>query len=411
MSKVQLSIPAKLVPVFQGEARYRGAYGGRGSAKTRTFALMSAVWAYKRDMAGDSGVILCAREFMNSLEESSLEEVKQAIRETNWLAPHFILGEKFIKTKSGRISYVFAGLRHNLDSIKSKARILLAWVEEAETVSEIAWQKLEPTVRETQSEIWITWNPEERGSATDSRFRQHPPENAKIIEMNYHDNPWFPSELEQTRLADKQRLDDATYRWIWEGAYLEQSEAQIFRDKFQELDFVPNLDFNGPYYGLDFGFANDPTAAVKCWVFNGDLFIEYEAGKVRLELDEIAEFIAQRIPEFKQHKVRADSARPESISYLRRHGVPQMEGVKKWQGSVEDGIEHIKSYGKVYIHPRCKETLNEFRLYCYKTDRLSGDVLPQIVDAHNHYIDALRYALTPLIKKRGDFKQSALKLY
>ena len=411
MSKVQLSIPAKLVPVFQGEARYRGAYGGRGSAKTRTFALMSAVWAYKRDMAGDSGVILCAREFMNSLEESSLEEVKQAIRETNWLAPHFILGEKFIKTKSGRISYVFAGLRHNLDSIKSKARILLAWVEEAETVSEIAWQKLEPTVRETQSEIWITWNPEERGSATDSRFRQHPPENAKIIEMNYHDNPWFPSELEQTRLADKQRLDDATYRWIWEGAYLEQSEAQIFRDKFQELDFVPNLDFNGPYYGLDFGFANDPTAAVKCWVFNGNLFIEYEAGKVRLELDETAEFIAQRIPEFKQHKVRADSARPESISYLRRHGVPQMEGVKKWQGSVEDGIEHIKSYGKVYIHPRCKETLNEFRLYCYKTDRLSGDVLPQIVDAHNHYIDALRYALTPLIKKRGDFKQSALKLY
>ena len=145
--------------------------------------------------------------------------------------------------------------------------------------------------------------------------------------------------------------------------------------------------------------------------FDNDLYIEYEAGKVRLELDETAEFITQRIPEFAQHKVRADSARPESISYLRRHGVPQMEGVKKWQGSVEDGIEHIKSYNKVYIHPRCKETLNEFRLYSYKTDRLSGDVLPQIIDANNHYIDALRYALTPLIKKRGDFKQTSLKLY
>lgn len=397
---MQLSIPAKLVDVFQGECRYRGAYGGRGSAKTRTFALMTAVWAYKRDMAGDSGVILCAREFMNSLEESSLEEVKQAIRETEWLAPHFILGEKFIKTKSGRIAYVFAGLRHNLDSIKSKARILLAWVEEAETVSEMAWRKLEPTVREHQSEIWVTWNPEKRGSATDLRFRQHKPENSKIVEMNYHDNPWFPPELEQTRLADKQRLDDATYRWIWQGDYLEQSEAQIFRDKFQELPFTPQPDFNGPYYGLDFGFANDPTAAVKCWVFNNDLYIEYEAGKVRLELDETAEFIAQRIPEFESHKVRADSARPESISYLRRHGVPQMEGVKKWQGSVEDGIEHIKSYNKVYIHPRCQETLNEFRLYSYKTDRLSGDVLPQIVDANNHYIDALRYALTPLIKHK-----------
>ena len=408
---MQLSIPAKLIDVFKGECRYRGAYGGRGSAKTRTFALMTAVWAYKRDMAGDSGVILCAREFMNSLEESSLEEVKQAIRSTEWLLPHFIIGEKFIKTRSGRISYVFAGLRHNLDSIKSKARILLAWVEEAETVSEMAWQKLEPTVREHQSEIWVTWNPEKRGSATDERYRQHKPENSKIVEMNYHDNPWFPAELEQTRLADKQRLDDATYRWIWQGDYLEQSEAQIFRDKFKELMFTPQSDFNGPYYGLDFGFANDPTAAVKCWVFNNDLYIEYEAGKVRLELDETAEFITQRIPEFAQHKVRADSARPEAISYLRRHGVPQMEGVKKWQGSVEDGIEHIKSYNKVYIHPRCKETLNEFRLYSYKTDRLSGDVLPQIIDANNHYIDALRYALTPLIKKRGDFKQTSLKLY
>lgn len=264
MSKVQLSIPAKLIDVFKGECRYRGAYGGRGSAKTRTFALMTAVWAYKRDMAGDSGVILCAREFMNSLEESSLEEVKQAIRSTEWLLPHFIIGEKFIKTRSGRISYVFAGLRHNLDSIKSKARILLAWVEEAETVSEMAWQKLEPTVREHQSEIWVTWNPEKRGSATDERFRQHKPENSKIVEMNYHDNPWFPTELEQTRLADKQRLDDATYRWIWQGDYLEQSEAQIFRDKFKELMFTPQSDFNGPYYGLDFGFANDPTAAVKC---------------------------------------------------------------------------------------------------------------------------------------------------
>ncbi|KIE87667.1 terminase [Actinobacillus pleuropneumoniae] len=359
---------------------------------------MTAVWALRRDQAGDSGVILCAREYMNSLEESSLEEVKQAIRSTSWLEPHFVIGEKFIKTKSGRISYVFAGLRHNLDSIKSKARILLAWVEEAETVSEVAWQKLEPTVREHNSEIWVTWNPEKRGSATDLRFRQHVPENAKIIEMNYSDNPWFPKELEQTRLADKARLDDATYRWIWEGAYLEQSEAQIFRDKYQELEFEPNPDFDGPYHGLDFGFANDPTAAIKCWVFDGDLYIEYEAGQVRLELDETASFISGRIPEFEKYISRADSARPESISYLKRHGFPRIEGVKKWQGSVEDGIEHIKSYGKVYIHPRCKETLNEFRLYSYKTDRLTGDVLPQIVDANNHYIDALRYALTPLMQ-------------
>ncbi|MDY2947084.1 MAG: PBSX family phage terminase large subunit [Mannheimia varigena] len=409
--KAQIELPPKLLPVFAKDYRYKGAYGGRGSGKTRAFAKMSAVSAYKRAMQGESGVILCGREFMNSLEESSLEEVKQAIKSEPFLANFFDVGEKYIRTKDGKISYVFSGLRHNLDSIKSKARILIAWIDEAETVSETAWRKLIPTVREDNSEIWMTWNPENRGSATDIRFRVNPPENSCIVEMNYQDNPWFPDVLEQERLNDKQRLDDATYRWIWEGDYLEASDAQIFRDKFQALEFKPNPDFNGPYYGLDFGFANDPTACVKCWVFNNDLYIEREAGKVRLELDETATYLASILPDLSNYTVRADSARPESISYLKRHGMPYIQSVPKWKGSVEDGIEHIKSYRKVYIHPSCTEVLKEFRLYSYKTDRLSGDVLPIIIDAHNHYIDAIRYALNPLIQARGEAKQCALKVY
>ncbi|HED4449139.1 TPA: PBSX family phage terminase large subunit [Pasteurella multocida] len=408
--KVQIEIPPKLIPVFSGNYRYRRSYGGRGSAKTRTFAKMTAVIAYKRAMAGDSGVILCGREFMNSLEDSSLEEVKQAIRAESFLNDFFEIGEKYIRTKCGRVSYIFSGLRHNLDSIKSKARILLAWVDEAESVSEMAWSKLIPTVREHNSEIWLTWNPEKRDSATDKRFRQFPPENSAIVEMNYTDNPWFPDVLEQERLNDKKRLDDATYRWIWEGAYLEASEAQIFKDKYEELEFSPNRDFNGPYFGLDFGFAKDPTAVVKCWVFDNDLYIEYEAGKTGLELDHTAGFVRERVPDVEKHILRADSARPESISYLKRNGIPRIEGVKKWSGSVEDGIEHIKSYNKVYIHPRCKETLREFRLYSYKVDRLSGDVLPTVLDEHNHYIDAIRYALNPLMQPVGISVQSPLKV-
>ncbi|MDY0487074.1 PBSX family phage terminase large subunit [Pasteurella multocida] len=408
--KVQIEIPPKLIPVFSGNYRYRGSYGGRGSAKTRTFAKMTAVIAYKRAMAGDSGVILCGREFMNSLEDSSLEEVKQAIRAESFLNDFFEIGEKYIRTKCGRVSYIFSGLRHNLDSIKSKARILLAWVDEAESVSEMAWSKLIPTVREHNSEIWLTWNPEKRDSATDKRFRQFPPENSAIVEMNYTDNPWFPDVLEQERLNDKKRLDDATYRWIWEGAYLEASEAQIFKGKYEELEFSPTQDFNGPYFGLDFGFAKDPTAAVKCWVFDNNLYIEYEAGKTGLELDHTAGFMKERVPDIEKYILRADSARPESISYLKRNGVPRIEGVKKWSGSVEDGIEHIKSYNKVYIHPRCKETLREFRLYSYKVDRLTGDVLPNVLDEHNHYIDAIRYALNPLMQPVGISVQSPLKV-
>ncbi|MCT8555488.1 terminase large subunit, partial [Glaesserella parasuis] len=106
------------------------------------------------------------------------------------------------------------------------------------------------------------------------------------------------------------------------------------------------------------------------------------------------------IASIEQYVIRADSARPESISYLKRHGLPRIDGVSKWKGSVEDGIAHIKSYKKIYIHPRCQQTLNEFRLYSYKTDRLSGDILPVVLDENNHYIDALRYALEPLMKGR-----------
>ncbi len=409
--KTQIEIPPKLIPVFsKPNMRYRGSFGGRGSAKTRTFAKMTAVVAYQRAMNNESGVILCGREFMNSLEDSSLEEIKQAIRSEPFLEAFFEIGEKFVRTKCGRISYVFTGLRHNLDSIKSKARILLAWVDEAESVSEIAWRKLLPTVRESNSEVWVTWNPEKKGSATDLRFRQSIPENAMIVEMNYTDNPWFPDVLEQERLNDKKRLDDATYRWIWEGAYLEASEAQIFKGKYEELEFKPNQDFNGPYFGLDFGFAKDPTAIVKCWVFDNNLYIEHEAGKTGLELDHTAGFMKERVPDIEKYILRADSARPESISYLKRNGIPRIEGVKKWSGSVEDGIEHIKSYRKVYIHPRCKETLREFRLYSYKTDRLTGDVLPTVLDEHNHYIDAIRYALNPLMQPIGISVQSPLKI-
>ncbi len=409
--KTQIEIPPKLIPVFsKPNMRYRGSFGGRGSAKTRTFAKMTAVVAYQRAMNNESGVILCGREFMNSLEDSSLEEIKQAIRSEPFLEAFFEIGEKFVRTKCGRISYVFTGLRHNLDSIKSKARILLAWVDEAESVSEIAWRKLLPTVRESNSEVWVTWNPEKKGSATDLRFRQSIPENAMIVEMNYTDNPWFPDVLEQERLNDKKRLDDATYRWIWEGAYLEASEAQIFKGKYEELEFKPNQDFNGPYFGLDFGFAKDPTAVVKCWVFDNNLYIEHEAGKTGLELDHTAGFMKERVPDIEKYILRADSARPESISYLKRNGIPRIEGVKKWSGSVEDGIEHIKSYRKVYIHPRCKETLREFRLYSYKTDRLTGDVLPTVLDEHNHYIDAIRYALNPLMQPRGRSSQTPFRL-
>ncbi|MGV8004313.1 PBSX family phage terminase large subunit [Photorhabdus temperata subsp. temperata] len=398
---VDLPIPAKLVPVFTKEnVRYRGAHGGRGSAKTRTFAMMSAVRAYQAAESGTSGVILCAREFMNSLEESSMEEVKQAIRSIPWLDDYFEIGEKYIRTKNRLVNYVFCGLRHNLDSIKSKARILLAWIDEAESVSETAWKKLRPTVRESGSEIWVTWNPEKDGSATDKRLRKNPPKSSIIVEMNYSDNPWFPSVLEEERQEDLESISYSDYAWIWEGAYLENSEKQVLANKYKIESFHDDLwkQADRLLFGADFGFAKDPNTLLRMFILDNCLYIEHEAYGVGVELDHISAFY-DKVPESRKWPIKADSARPETISYLKRQGF-NISAAKKWQGSVEDGITFLRGFKKIIIHPRCKETAKEARLYSYKVDRITGEVLPIIEDAHNHCWDAARYGLDGYIKGR-----------
>ncbi|HEO9727955.1 TPA: PBSX family phage terminase large subunit [Proteus mirabilis] len=402
MTVARIEIPPKLIPVFEGNYRYRCSHGGRGSAKTRTFALMTAIRGYMAAMNGQSGVILCAREYMNSLEESSMEEVKQAIRSVPWLNDFYELGEKYIRTKCRSVNYVFAGLRHNLDSIKSKARILIAWVDEAESVSEIAWTKLTPTVREAGSEIWVTWNPERDGSATDKRFRKNPPDNAVVVEMNYGDNPWFPSVLEEERLSDQERLDSATYAWIWEGAYLENSDKQVLANKYVVQSFPDDLwqKADRLLFGADFGFAKDPNTLLRQFILNDCLYIEYEAYGIGVELDHMPAFY-DKIPESRKWPIKADSARPETISYLKRQGF-NISAAKKWQGSVEDGITHLRGFKQIIIHPRCKETAKEARLYSYKTDRITGEVLPIIEDKNNHCWDAVRYGLDGYITQKSN---------
>lgn len=213
-----VDMPPKLVPVFEGEARYRGAYGGRGSGKTRTFAKNSAikgdVWASQ----GIKGVILCAREFQNSLDDSSFAEVRSAIETDPYLASRWEIGATYIRHITRNVEYVFRGLRHNRESLKGLARILLAWPDEAEQITEESWQILIPTVREDGSEIWVTWNRASEKSATNQRFIVNPTPDMKIVELNWQDNPWFPEVLNKERLADMAaRPDD--YGHIWEGEY------------------------------------------------------------------------------------------------------------------------------------------------------------------------------------------------
>jgi phage terminase, large subunit, PBSX family len=407
MARVQIKLPPKIKQVFRlrrGELRFRGAFGGRGSGKSFNFAKMAAVWGFAEPLR-----FLCVREFQNSIKESFYAEIKAAIASEPWLEAAYDVGADYIRGRNGT-EFLFKGLRNNIQSVKSLAKIDVCIVEEAEDIAEAAWEVLEPTIRAPKSEIWVIWNPKQENSATDRRFRKSVPPRSCIVEMNYGDNPFFPPELEELRRHQQKTLDPARYAWIWEGAYYELSDAQVFKGKYEVAEFVPSENWNGPYFGLDFGFAQDPTAGVQCWIHGDRLYIEREAGGTGIELDDTAAVLQAAMPDIAAHAVRADSARPESISYLKRHGLPRIAGALKGKGSVEDGIGFIRSFDKVVIHPRCVNTAQEFRLYSYKTDRLSGDILPLPLDEHNHWIDALRYSLEPLIRNRGKLSRQSFLL-
>lgn len=406
MSTARIELPPKLVPVFappRGSVQYRNLHGGRGSGKSFNAAKMAAVWGYAEPLR-----ILCTREYQASISESFHAELKAAIASEPWLEAHYDVGVDYLKGANGT-QFIFRGLRRNSQSIKSLAAIDLTIVEEAEDVPETSWLALEATVfRQPKAELWSLWNPRQDGSPVDMRFRKNPPANAITAEINWSDNPFFPPGLETLRKREQERLDPATYHHVWEGGYLVNSDAQVLAGKWRVAEFEPGEEWDGPYQGGDFGYAQDPTAAVRTYIHGDTLYVSHEAGGRGIELDDIGAKVNDAIPGFADYVSRWDSASPGSISIITRNGVPKAQGAPKWQGSVDDGIRFLRSFKEIVVHPRCVKTISEMRLYSYKVDRLTGDVLPVLVDANNHYIDAIRYAVSPMIRQAGQFDMSKL---
>ena len=348
---VQIPLPPKLVPVFEGQKRYRGSYGGRGSGKTRSFALMTAIKGYQWGMSGKTGQILCAREFMNSLDDSSLEEIKIAIRSIDWLNAYYEIGEKYIRSRDGRVHYTFSGLRRSLDSIKSKARILLAWGDEAEGVSDLAWQKLIPTVREKDSELWITWNPESKYSATHERFRVNTPENASIVELNYKDNPWFPAVLDEERLEDKAKRPDV-YEHVWEGGFLIFTEGSYYTEEMRKAKHEGRIT-NVPYErskqvitAWDLGVGDSTAIWFAQYIGQEIRLIDYyEASGVGL--DHYAKVLQDKGYVYDRHvlphdvQVRELGTGKSRIETLQSLGISNVDIAPKL--AVDDGIQSVRS--------------------------------------------------------------------
>jgi phage terminase large subunit len=186
---------------------------------------------------------------------------------------------------------------------------------------------------------------------------------------------------------DKRR-DPDKYLHVWKGEYVRNSETRVFKNWTIE-------DFEAPAdaihrFGADWGFASDPTVLVRCHIIGRKLYIDHEAYRVGCEIvDTPALFMS--VPDAERWPMVADSARPETISHMRKNGFPKILAAVKGPKSVEEGVEWLKSFD-IVVHPRCVHTIDELTLYSYKTDRDTNRVLPLLEDKKNHVIDALRYA-------------------
>jgi phage terminase large subunit len=383
MTVLQLQTPEWALPLMEA-SRYKGAWGGRGSGKSHMFAELM-IEAHIMDQKRRS---VCVREVQKSLAQSVKRLLETKIEQMN-AGAYFEVQEAVIKSKKGDGMIIFQGMQnHTADSIKSLEGYDCAWVEEAQSLSQTSLDLLRPTIRKPQSELWFTWNPRQQTDPVDHLLRgPTPPKDATVLKVNFTDNPWFPDVLRDEMEYDKRR-DPDKYSHVWMGQYLTNSSARVFKnwciDEFEApRDAIHRL-------GADWGFAVDPTVLVRCHIIGRTLYIDHEAYMVGCEIVNTPELFMQ-VPEAEKWPIVADSARPETISHMKRNGFPKIMTAVKGPKSVEEGIEFLKNYD-IVVHPRCTHTIDELSLYSYKSDPLTGRILPQLEDKKNHVIDALRYA-------------------
>lgn len=379
-----------MLTVWNSKKRHKAIEGGRGSGKSYNVHGMFAAFALEEPVR-----ILVTRETQNSLTDSSLAVLKRTIHDWGW-------DDWFHETKHGLAcvngsDFIFRGLQ-NPDRIKSLDDVQYCLVEEAHRVTNEAINILIPTIRNDNSEMWWLYNRDLEKDPVHAALVDSGRDDVEHLHLTYRDNEFFPDVLKREMEYDK-KTDYDKYLWIWEGNPRTISDAQVFKGKFRVGIFDTPPDVERFYYGADWGFSQDPTVLVRCFIRNQILWIDYEAYGVGVDIDEIPALF-DTVPGARLWTISGDSERPDTMSYLRKNGF-KVWGAKKGKGSVEDGISFLRSFRGIMIHERCKHTADEFKLYSYKKDRLTGEVLPVLEDKNNHAIDGIRYAMEKTMRAAG----------
>lgn len=344
MSELAVRLSPKL-KLLTKPMRYKVLYGGRGGAKSWGVAAMLVLIAAQQRVR-----ILCTREIQNSIRDSVHKLLSDTIARYG-LDGFFDVTRESIVCKSTGSEFIFKGIKHGIDGIKSTEGIDLCWVEEAQTVTDSSWATLIPTIRgdgpdygngRAGAEIWVTFNPIDEDDSTYRRFIASSRDDMAAAEISYLDNKHCPAALIAEAEYAK-RTDYDAYAHVWLGRPRKQSNAVIFSGKYRVSAFDDDLwrQADRLFFGADFGFSVDPSTLLRCFVIADTLYIEHEAYGVGIELHELPDFYAQ-VPDADKWPISADCSRPETISYLRRKGY-NVSPCTKWAGSVEDGVAHLLS--------------------------------------------------------------------
>jgi phage terminase large subunit len=223
-----LQIPT--APIFRpllDPARYKGAYGGRGSGKSHFFAELLV----EECLRTPGTLAVCVRETQKTLRESAKRLIESKIVDHRVGSKFEVLHDRIKTPGDGLI--IFQGMQdHTAESIKSLEGFRIAYIEEAQTLSTRSLTLLRPTIRTTNSEIWANWNPRRKKDAIDEFLRQQKLERAIVVKANWCDNPWFPDVLNQERKLDLEIYPER-YGHIWEGEYAKAFEGAYFAQGLQ----------------------------------------------------------------------------------------------------------------------------------------------------------------------------------
>lgn len=391
-TNINLKVANIYKPLWKNAKRRNYIYGGRGSGKSHDVAEYCLFRAYQSKIK-----VLCTRELQNSIADSVYSLLKNKIVDMH-LDFFFTVYKDRIVGNNGS-EFIFKGIHNNVSEIKSMENISIAWLEESQSLSRESIDVIVPTIRAPGSILIFTFNPYKDNDPIYMEMK-NATEDDLVIKANYSDNPWFPEELRLEMERDKKN-DYQKYLWVWEGECLGLSDAQIFRGKYvvENFETPKNADF---HFGADWGFANDPTTLVRSFIVGNDLYIDMCAGKVGCDLEDTPSLFNE-VQGSSIYPIYADSARPETISFMRSKHY-NVIAAEKWNGSVEDGIQYLRSFSCIHIHERCKAIVEEFDLYQYKVDRQTGEILRVPVDKFNHYIDAIRYSLTVPMRSANNGK-------